>query len=177
MVSTIPSGVHICTKHTTHLCLLKPPMEEHSVLGWGEPFFFFLGGEGADPSEEATFCTSILLSDLFWKLSDSWWLAHKEGVALFGKLSADILAKLFTAAWTECGVCFTLRPCKVDAMEIWWGAGGFECYISALWLGHIAFYFHGTRTEIGEGNRVKLCQGSAAGHTVSPRAYTVPTFQ
>lgn len=39
-------------------------------------------------------------------------------MALFGKLSADILAKLFTAAQTECGVCFSLRPCKVDAMEI-----------------------------------------------------------
>lgn len=84
MVSSIPSGsgTHICTKHTTYLCLLKPPMEEHSVLGWGEPF---LGEEGADRERKRTFCGAVLLSDLFWNLSDSQRLAHKKGVALFGK--------------------------------------------------------------------------------------------
>lgn len=67
MVSTIPLWLmytHIL--HETHLCLLEPPMEEHSVLGWGEPF---LGEEGADRERKRLFfCGAVfLLSDFVLK--------------------------------------------------------------------------------------------------------------
>lgn len=92
MFSTIPSGscththLHKKKQHTTHSCLLEPPMEEHSVLGWGEPFFFFGGGWGGWPRAEATsFAVLCCCLDLFWNVSDLRRLAHAEGVALFGK--------------------------------------------------------------------------------------------
>lgn len=107
MVSSIPSGLGtcICTKHTTYLCLLKPPMEEHSVLGWGEPF---LGEEGADWERKWTFCGAVLLSDLFWNLSDLLRLAHMEGVALFGK-----------HPWIFWQNCPQLRGQNVVCVSLW----------------------------------------------------------
>ena len=87
MVSTIPSG---SGKHTlTHLHetqnTLVPLQTTHggtlcSWVGWT-----IFGRGGGWPRAEATFCGAVLLSDLLWNLSDSLWLAHVEGAALFGK--------------------------------------------------------------------------------------------
>lgn len=50
------------TQHTTHLCLLEPPMEEHSVLGWGEPF---LREEGADRERKRVSAVLFCCLDVF----------------------------------------------------------------------------------------------------------------
>lgn len=157
MVSTIPSGS--CT-HAFARNTLVPPQTTHggtlcSWVGWT-----IFGRGGGWPRVEATFCGAVLLSDLFWNLSDSRRLAHMEGVALFGKRP-----RIFWQNRSQLQgqnvvcVCFSLRQCKFDVMEIWWEGGG-----SLEWLEHISFYFQGTGYEIGEEGReqkeVFFCWGA-----------------
>ncbi len=138
MVSTIPSGscTHICTK--THNTLV-PPQTTHggtlcSWVGWA----IFVGG-GGWPGAEATFSGAVLLSDLFWNLSDSRRLAHVEGVVVFGKCPL-IFWQNHSQLWGRNVVCLPLRSCvslmpwRFDGKE-----KGHECCASAGWLKLILF--------------------------------------
>lgn len=92
-------------------------MEEHSVLGWGEPF---LGEEGADRERKrlsaVLFCCLICFETcltrgdwLMWKA----WLCLVSARGFFGKTVHSCRDRMWC-------VCFSPRRCKFDVM----GGGG-----------------------------------------------------
>lgn len=131
--------------HETHNTLV-PPQTTHggtlcSWVGWT-----IFGRGGGWPRAEATFCGAVLLSDLFWNLSDSRRLAHMEGVAAFGK-RPRIFWQNRSQLQGQNVVCVSLWGCA--SLMSWRFDGGvgcavgggvrLECYTSVRWLEHISF--------------------------------------
>lgn len=107
--------IRICTKHTKHSCLLKPPMEEHSVLGWGEVFFGERRGLTESRSDFLQCCFAVRF------VMKPVWLAaigSLEGVLLFGK-RLWIFWQNHLQLQGQNVVFLSEAVRKFDVMEIW----------------------------------------------------------
>lgn len=184
MVSTIPSGsgTHICTKtHNTLVPPQKPPMEEHSVLGWGEPF---LGEEGADRERKRLsvvlfFCclicfkTCLTLRDWLWRKA---WLCFGKHPRIFWQSHSQLQGQ--TVVCVSLSGCVSLMPWRCDGR---WGQPWalHQCWVMRT---HLFLYFQGNWLwNRGGGNReVFFCWGL---HVIvvllvsSGRTPTMPAFQ
>lgn len=161
-VSTIASGsrTYAFARNTQHTCASSNHPWRNTLFLGGVKYFFGRGGGWL--RAEATFCSAVLLSDLFWNLSDLRRLAHMEGVVLFGK-------RLWIF-WQNCSqlqgqntVCVSLRGCS--SLVSWRfdrKGDNLKCHTYCWVISTHLFLFQGSRLwtlQEGEGTERGLLRG------------------
>lgn len=118
MVSTSPSGScgNTFARNTQHTCASSNHPWRNTLFLGGVNHFWKRRGLTKSGFHFLWCCFAV------WFVLKPVWLAAIGSYGRRGPVwwaPADFLAKPFTAAGTECGLCFSLRLCKFDVMEVW----------------------------------------------------------